>query len=116
MIGADTAGMVRVSADQLFQMMAVRRPGQLRGEPWLVRSLPTIHSLSQYHHAELERKKTAAMLAGFVRRPVPEGMTAEELGAKWGADVEMVDGVGMVTLEPGTMQYLEPGEEINMSS
>lgn len=112
---ADNAMPVRIPVNQLFHMMAVRRPGQLRGEPWLTRALPTINGIGTYNAAEMARKQTAAMYAGFVRRPAPEGVSVEDLVAAWGANVEMVDGVGMVSMEPGTMQYLEPGEDIEFS-
>ena len=42
------------------------RPGQIRGEPWLARILTRIYDYDQYSDAELVRKKTAAMYAGFV--------------------------------------------------
>lgn len=110
------AGMpVRVPASEVFHLMQVRRPGQVRGEPWLTRALVKLNELGQYDDAELVRKKLAAMLVGFRRRPVPDGMTAEELAEAWGeADVD--DGVGMVSLEPGTMQDLEPGEDVEFTS
>lgn len=106
---------VRVPASEVFHLRQLRRPGQVRGEPWLTRALVKLNDLAQYDDAELVRKKIAAMMVGFRRRPVPEGMTAEELAEAWGAaDIE--DGVGMVSLEPGTMQDLEPGEDVEFTN
>lgn len=106
----------RIPADRVFHLMQVRRPGQVRGEPWLTRAIVKLNELHSYDDAELVRKKTGAMFAGFRRRPLPESVTAEELAEIWGDDAEAEDGVGHVTLEPGTMQELDPGEDIEFSS
>lgn len=92
-----------------------RRPGLIRGEPWLARALVKLQTLHKYDDAELERKKTAAMFAGFIRRPLPDGMTAEDLVEMWGDSAETDGGVGVVGLEPGAMQVLASGEEIEFS-
>jgi capsid protein len=49
----------------------VPAPGQIRGEPWLARALVKLNELDQYDDAELVRKKTAAMFAGFITRLNP---------------------------------------------
>ncbi|MGD7298388.1 phage portal protein, partial [Ralstonia pseudosolanacearum] len=67
--GLDT---VRVDASEIIHLYRVLRPGQIRGEPWLSRALVKLHELDQYDDAELVRKKTAAMFAGFVTRQSPE--------------------------------------------
>jgi lambda family phage portal protein len=93
-----------------------RRPGLIRGEPWLVRALVKLQTLHQYDAAEVERKKTAAMFAGFIRRPMPEGLDAEGMLEMWGDTGEITSsGVGQVGLEPGTMQVLAAGEELEFS-
>ena len=86
----------------------VLRPGQIRGEPWLSRALVKLNELDQYDDAELVRKKTAAMFAGFVTRQSPE----DNLMGEGAADGE---GVSLAGLEPGTLQILEPGEDIKFS-
>ena len=69
-----TGGMetVRVPADEIVHLFRPLRPGQIRGEPWLARALVKLNELDQYDDAELVRKKTAAMFAGFVTRDQPE--------------------------------------------
>jgi lambda family phage portal protein len=67
--GMDT---VRVDAPKSSICSAPLRPGQIRGEPWLARALVKLNELDQYDDAELVRKKTAAMFAGFVTRQNPE--------------------------------------------
>ena len=104
--GMDT---VRVDASEVMHMYRALRPGQIRGEPWLARALVKLHELDQYDDAELVRKKTAAMFAGFITRMTPE----DNLMGEGAADA---NGVTLAGLEPGTLQILEPGEDIKFSA
>jgi lambda family phage portal protein len=104
----------RVPASEILHIFLPTRPGQIRGEPWMARVLATLKDVADYKSAELVRKKTTAMYAGFIRRPTPEGLTLEDMAEIWGS-AEDDGGVGSVTLEPGTMQVLAPGEEVEFS-
>ena len=103
--GLDT---VRIDAKEIIHLFRVLRPGQVRGEPWLSRALVKLNELDQYDDAELVRKKTAAMFAGFVTRQNPE----DNLMGEGTADSQ---GISLAGLEPGTLQILEPGEDIKFS-
>jgi len=100
---------VRVDASEILHCFRVLRPGQIRGEPWLARALVKLHELDQYDDAELVRKKTAAMFAGFVTRLSPEDNLL-------GEGVADQNGISLAGLEPGTLQILEPGEDIKFSA
>jgi len=103
--GIDT---VRVPAADVVHLYRALRPGQIRGEPWLARALVKLNELDQYDDAELVRKKTAAMFAGFITRLSPEdNLMGEGLSDE--------NGVALAGLEPGTLQILEPGEDIKFS-
>jgi lambda family phage portal protein len=65
--------------------------------------------LDQYDDAELDRKKTAAMFAGFITKNAPEE-------ALMGEVEDEGTGIGIASLEPGTLQVLLPGEDITFSS
>ena len=104
--GMDT---VRVDASEVAHLFRPLRPGQIRGEPWLTRALVKLNELDQYDDAELVRKKTAAMFAGFITRMAPE----DNLMGESAADA---NGVAMAGMEPGTLQILEPGEDIKFSA
>ncbi|MCW7542098.1 phage portal protein [Aquabacterium sp. A7-Y] len=104
--GMDT---VRIPANEVIHLFRPLRPGQIRGEPWLARALVKLHELDQYDDAELVRKKTAAMFAGFITRAAPE----DNLMGEGEPDAH---GVALGGLEPGTLQFLEPGEEIRFSA
>ncbi len=67
-----------------------------------------LYELDQYDDAELVRKKTAAMFAGFITRLDPEANILGEGEAN-------EQGVALSGLEPGTMQLLDPGEDIKFS-
>lgn len=97
---------IRIPAQEILHIYKVLRPGQIRGEPWLSNVLLKLHELDQYEDAELVRKKTAAMFAGFVTRIDPDSEIFPEKEA--GSDI--------YGLEPGTMQFLDPGEDIKFSS
>lgn len=99
---------VRIPASEILHIYKPLRPGQVRGEPWLARVLLKLHELDQYDDAELVRKKTAAMFAGFITRLDPEM-------AMMGEGEPNEAGQALAGLEPGTMQFLEPGEDIRFS-
>jgi lambda family phage portal protein len=99
---------VRVDAGEIIHLFRPLRPGQIRGEPWLARALVKLNELDQYDDAELVRKKTAAMFAGFITRLGPEDNLV-------GEGVADQNGVAISGLEPGTLQILEPGEDVRFS-
>lgn len=101
---------VRVPAEEVLHVFEVRRPGQIRGVPRISAAIVKLFMLDQYDDAELDRKKTAAMYAGFIKSPEPEGIMAPITG------VEDKPSEGIASLEPGTMQVLLPGEEIEFSA
>ncbi len=99
---------VRVPASEVLHIYKPLRPGQIRGEPWLSSVLLKLYELDQYDDAELVRKKTAAMFAGFITRLDPESNIMGESESN-------EHGVALSGLEPGTMQLLDPGEDIKFS-
>lgn len=99
---------VRVPANDVLHIYKPLRPGQIRGEPWLSTVLLKLYELDQYDDAELVRKKTAAMFAGFITRLDSEANIMGESESN-------EHGVALSGLEPGTMQLLDPGEDIKFS-
>jgi lambda family phage portal protein len=61
-----------------------------------------LYILDQYDDAELDRKKTAAMFAGFVTSEPGDNVFDEEEE-------------GLLPLEPGLLQLLNPGQDIKFS-
>ena len=102
---------IRVSADDILHLYHPRRPGQLRGMPWLAPVITTLHSIDEYEDAERTRKKIAAMYAGFITSPAGD----PDASGLPGLETEYDDDDDLVGLEPGLMQSLRPGEGIDWS-
>jgi len=69
---------IRVLAQNILHIYRIDRPGQIRGVPWGSSVLLKLRELDQYEDAELVRKKTAALFAGFITEPAPEFGTKDE--------------------------------------
>jgi lambda family phage portal protein len=104
----NTIESIRVPASEILHIYKPLRPGQIRGEPWLSRVLLKLYELDQYDDAELVRKKTSAMFTGFITRLDPEANIM-------GEGAPNTQGMALTGLEPGTMQLLDPGEDIKFS-
>lgn len=95
----------RVPADQVLHVFDARQGGQIRGVSKFARAIVKLFSLDAYDDAEIERKKTAALYAGFVTKQ-GEGSPIDPDGLD---DDEPID------LEPGAMVVLNDGEKIEFS-
>jgi lambda family phage portal protein len=102
---------VRVPASEVLHIFKCTRPGQMRGVPLITPALVRMFLLDQYDDAELERKRIAAMFAGFITTATPEDVVPID-GID---DSAQQDNIGLSGLEPGTMQTLLPGEDIKFS-
>jgi lambda family phage portal protein len=100
---------VRVPAEDVLHVYRPIDAGQIRGLPHIAPAMVRLFLLDQYDDAELDRKKTAAMFAGFITKTAPE----EPMIGETEADP---DGAAIASLEPGTMQVLLPGEDVKFSS
>ncbi len=103
---------VRIPARDVIHVFDPAEAGQLRGLPRLTPAIVKLWLLDVYDDAELDRKKTAAMFAAFITRPVTDD--GSPLTAVTAARDD--PSVGVTGLEPGTMQFLEPGEEMTFST
>jgi lambda family phage portal protein len=101
----------RIPASEILHIFKCTRPGQVRGVPLITPALVRLFFLDQYDDAELERKRIAAMYAGFVTSPTPEDIVPID-----GMDTSSnQEGIALSGLEPGTLQTLLPGEDIKFS-
>jgi lambda family phage portal protein len=101
---------VEIPADRIYHIFDAERPGQVRGYPQAAAAITRILGLSDYEGAELDRKKLSAMLFAFVTAQLPDAEGEHVFGGK-----NSSDGVFEADLEPGTAQYLEPGEDIKFN-
>lgn len=106
-----------VPAEDVCHMYNVARIGQLRGLPAIAAALTTVKQLGDYLDAELLRKQTAAMIVAFVKRAFADDVTPDEIAKSYGALMQQVGSeLPLAALEPGTVQYLNPGEDVQFSS
>jgi len=91
---------IRVPASDVLHIYRVDRPGQTRGVSWLAPALIPIKELSDGFDAELVRKKVANCFVAFV------------YNSDGNSDKKFID----KTLQPGTLQRLDPGEQITFSN
>jgi len=108
--------LVRIPAAQVLHIFEPVEPGQLRGVPRLAPVLKRLRSLDNYDDAVLFRQEVANLFAGFISRPPPEGRQLAldpVTGQPFNDDRDGF--TPMVALEPGTMQELGPGEEVEFS-
>ncbi|MCL2076347.1 MAG: phage portal protein [Betaproteobacteria bacterium] len=105
---------VRVKAEEILHIYEPLRPGQTRGVPTLAPVLTRMKTLDDFDDAVLFRQQVANLFAGFIRKPAPEEPGFDPLA---GEPVKPdADGhTPMVGLEPGSMQELLPGEEVEFS-
>ena len=110
---------VRVPASEVLHLYKPLRPGQIRGQPQITPAMVRLYLLDLYDDAELDRKRVAAMFAGFVTKKARENETPISLevddpglGHNGGPPLD----AALAPLEPGTMQVLLEGEDITFSN
>lgn len=102
-------GRTIVPAEDVYHLFKPIRAGQIRGIPHTVPGMVTLAMLDRYEDAELERKATSALFTGFITRPE---VTNDD------HPLESIDGTdtnGNVSLEPGAMVDLGPGEDVTFA-
>jgi lambda family phage portal protein len=98
---------VRIPAADVLHLFRADRPGQIAGVPWCAPVIVAMRDLADFQHAELVRQKIAALWAAFIRKNDPDGTGTTE---------KTEEGQQIEKLEPGILEYLEPGEDITFSS
>lgn len=86
------------------------RPGQTRGVPFLHPVMGTLEHIAKYQDAALIRERMAACYAAFVTRE-DASAAAAIYAAESDADSDKVEDI-----EPGMVQYLQPGESVQFGA
>lgn len=109
--------LVRVLASEVAHVYEPTRPGQIRGVSLLAPVLARLRNVENYDDATLTRQQLANMLVAFIIRKLP-AMTGDEDVNGFTGQVEGEDGSGtpLVGLQPGLVQTLEDGEEVQWSN
>lgn len=107
---------IRVPAERVMHIFRPTRVGQIRGIPYTLAGMVTLAMMDLYDDAELERKRTAALFAGFITQEDPEEDGSESplgaLGTLVGLRGKQTT---VASLEPGAMIPLGPGENVTFS-
>jgi lambda family phage portal protein len=90
----------------VIHLYEVKRPGQTRGEPFFAAVMNYFKDKAEYMEAELVTAKVAACFSAVVKKTDPLG------AAMVGRTTVGADNKRLETLEPGTFEYLQPGEDI----
>lgn len=111
-LGSEPLTLVRVPASNVLHVYESLRPGQLRGEPRLARVLLASFFLERFDDATLEKAGLAATITGFIKR-----VTGLDLAPPTVDTGNTADATGMVEqrLEPGSMNVLQEGEEVQFA-
>ena len=119
-IPVNQVGYTRIPAEEIVHVFEPTRPGQIRGESWLVAAMVKSYLLDQYDDAELARKQTAAYFAAFITKAGNDDQSpigAQEQPALGSTDTSFnAPGEVNAGITPGTLQVLEPGEDIKFSA
>jgi lambda family phage portal protein len=113
----DGLSVERIPSTDILHVYRPLRAGQMRGQPRLAAVLTTLHEIDGYHDAEILRKKTAAMITGFIKKNSPtDQILPENITGVAGQQFVNNDPLSTVSkLEPGTMNVLFPGEDVTFA-
>lgn len=101
----------RVPAEDVSHIYRLDRPGQARGVPWSAPVVLTLWDLNDYEGAELLRQKIAACFAVFIK-----GEPTRTLAGQISTTETTKAGSTIETVEPGTINRLPTGTEIEFAS
>lgn len=108
--------LVRIESDQILHVFHSERPGQQRGISWLTPILVELKTLGDFNDSMLERQRLQNLYMGVITRPAPT-VGQENVDPLTGQMIETAaNGAAMVSMEPGAMIELAPGEDIKFSA
>lgn len=108
--------LVRVPASEVRHMFKPTRPGQLRGVSLLAPILGRLRTIENYEDATLVRQQLANMVVAFIVKKLPQ-LTQDQIDALTGGVQELdPEGKPLLGLQPGLVQELEDGQEVQWSN
>ena len=100
---------VRITADRVIHGHKTLRPGQLRGISEFAPGVLVARDLSTYMDTEIDTAKLAAKYLAFIT-------TMDPLGRQAATSVDSTTGHRVDDMENAIIEYLRPGEQINIAS
>ncbi len=94
----------RVPASEIIPVYKVKRPGQVRGAPWLAPVIIRLRDFDEYEDAQLVRQKIAACFTAFIQ------------DIEMPADPKKTNGGEGEKLEPGAIERLPAGKTVTLAN
>jgi phage portal protein, lambda family len=110
--GGSDSETVRIDASEILHIFEPMIIGQVRGTPTMTKILLRLKSLDELDDAVLYRQEVSNLFAGFIRKPGADPNANPDTGQP---DNIMTGFDALVSMEPGTMQELYPGEDVTFS-
>lgn len=114
----DTLQWMRVPAQDIRHVYKPLRAGQLRGQPMMAPVLTSLREIDDYTDAAIVKKKIQTMFAGIIEKidPNAEVVPIDRNQGDNGTGIPTPYNYDPLTastiIEPGTFQYLFPGEKV----
>lgn len=97
----------------VLHVFEAERPDQYRGVPYLAQAIEPLLQMRRYTNAELDAAVIQASFAAFVKTDDPTDNPFNEVGDGMpGEDGLASDDPSEYELGPGTVNYMEPGEDV----
>ncbi|NYT38878.1 phage portal protein [Allopusillimonas soli] len=104
----------RFDSARIVHAYQILRPGQVRGVSSLATVLLRLKTLDNFDDAVAFRQEVSNLFAGFIKKQDPTGDGIDPIHGGPGEFDE--DGTPIVSLEPGSMNELAPGEDVAFAS
>lgn len=114
LVDFDSSQLRRVPAEFVIHMFEPLRPGQLRGIPDLTQSLVLLKNIDKLIDAKLLRELLMNLWAVFIKPHA--GDADNSVDPLTGLALDTSEDKPTITLEPGTIQELAAGEELQFAS
>ena len=99
----------RIAASDVIHGFQMLRPGQLRGVSPFAPAILVAHDLSDYMDAEIDAAKMASKYLAFIKTPNP-------MERQLNVETDLETGQKIDEIENAIMEYLRPGEEIEIAT
>lgn len=103
-----------VPAERVLHVFEKWFAGQSRGLPWLTRALRRILDGKDLDEAGIIAAQVEACYAGFITKASPGEIGPNGLATKEATST--ANGIRIKDLQPGTVRYMDPGEQITFGS
>lgn len=106
--GLSVKNPVRIPAERMLHLYRLDRWSQVRGVSELAIVMRRLRETGEYLDAELIASKIAACFAMFITKTSP--------GTQIGRSAQDASGRRLESIEPGMIEYMEPGEDVKFAN